>query len=103
LPPTGITTPYPWKPRNDEANNLFTETARISSRDEDRHLFRYGVFTSAANAALETAMELIRSNTSIPDEKAYAYALIDAVVAASLMKAKCRHKSVLFCLSMMSL
>jgi hypothetical protein len=35
---------------------------------------------SAANAALETAMETIRSVTATPVEKAYAYSLIDAAV-----------------------
>jgi hypothetical protein len=38
----------------------------------------YGLFTSAANSALENAMETIRSTTSTPDEKICAYALIDA-------------------------
>jgi hypothetical protein len=42
----------------------------------------YGVFTSAFSEALETAMKTIRSNTSTPDEKAYAYALIDAAIHA---------------------
>jgi hypothetical protein len=39
-----------------------------------------GVFTSAANAALETAMETLCSVTSTPKEKAYAYALIDVAM-----------------------
>jgi hypothetical protein len=42
----------------------------------------YGVFTSAANEALKTAMKTICWNTSTPDEKAYAYALIDAAIHA---------------------
>jgi hypothetical protein len=35
---------------------------------------------SAANAALTTALETIRSDTSTPDEKAYAYARINAAI-----------------------
>jgi hypothetical protein len=38
----------------------------------------YGVFTSAANAALENAIETIRPVTSTPYEEAHAYAPIDA-------------------------
>jgi hypothetical protein len=52
----------------------------MSSRDDYCHMRCYGVFTSAANAALEIAMETIRSKTSTPDEKAYAYAPIDAAI-----------------------
>jgi hypothetical protein len=44
-------------------------------------------FTSAANAALETAMETIRSVTSTPDEKTYAYTLIDAAIRTHQRKA----------------
>jgi hypothetical protein len=40
----------------------------------------YGVFTVAANAALETAMEAIRAVTSFPDETTYAYSLVDAAL-----------------------
>jgi hypothetical protein len=40
----------------------------------------YGVFTTAANSALETAMETIRAVTSTPDETAYAYSLVDAAL-----------------------
>jgi arginine/ornithine N-succinyltransferase beta subunit len=40
------------------------------------------VFTSAANAALEIAIETIRAVTSTPDEKAYAYSLIYAAIRA---------------------
>jgi hypothetical protein len=69
-----------WNPRHDEADKVFTKTARISSRDEYRHLLCYGVFTAAANSALETAMEIIRAATSTPDETAYAYSLIDATL-----------------------
>jgi hypothetical protein len=36
-------------------------------------MLRCGVFTSAANVALEIAMETLRSVTSTPYEKAYAY------------------------------
>jgi hypothetical protein len=57
-----------------------TDTDRISSRDEYRHLLYYGLLASAANAALETAMKYTRSGTSTPDEKVYAYSLIEAAV-----------------------
>jgi hypothetical protein len=40
----------------------------------------YGVFTSAAKWAIETAVETIRAVTFTPDEQAYAYSLIDATV-----------------------
>jgi hypothetical protein len=40
----------------------------------------YGVFTVAANAELETAMETIRAVTSTPDETTYAYSLVDATL-----------------------
>jgi hypothetical protein len=43
-------------------------------------LLCYGVFTAAANSALETAMETLRSVTSTPDETAYAYSLVDAAL-----------------------
>jgi hypothetical protein len=43
-------------------------------------MFYYGVLTSAANAALENVVETIRLVTATPDEKAYAYSLIDAAV-----------------------
>jgi hypothetical protein len=43
-------------------------------------MLSYGVFTSAANAALETTMETNRAVTSTPDEKAYAFSLIDAAI-----------------------
>jgi hypothetical protein len=65
-------------PRHDEADEFLTCTARISSRDEYRHLLCYGGSTSAANEALEIAMETIRSVTSTPVEKACAYSLVDA-------------------------
>jgi hypothetical protein len=62
-----------WNLRHDEADNCFTDNARISSRDEYRHVLCNGVFTAAANSALENAMETIRSVTSTPDETAYVY------------------------------
>jgi hypothetical protein len=80
LPPSGTTAPCLWNPRHDEADNCFTHNARISSRDEYRHMLCYGVFTAAANSALETAMETIRSVTSTPDETAYAYSLVNAAL-----------------------
>jgi hypothetical protein len=67
-------------PRHDEADKLFTDNARISSRDEYRHMLCHGVFTAAANAALETAMETLRAVTSTPDETTYAYSLVDAAL-----------------------
>jgi hypothetical protein len=45
-------------------------------------MFCYGGFTSVANAALETVMATNRSVTSTPDEKAYAYSVIDATARA---------------------
>jgi hypothetical protein len=45
---------------------------RLRSTCPHRHMLCYDVFTSAANAALETAMETIRSVTATLDEKAYA-------------------------------
>jgi hypothetical protein len=69
-----------WNPRHDEADNCFTDNARISSRDEYRHLLCFGVFTAAANAALETAMETIRAITSTPDEPTYAYSIVGAAL-----------------------
>jgi deoxyhypusine synthase len=69
-----------WNPRHNEADIFFTDNARISSRDEYRHMLSYGVFTTAASSALETAMETIRSVTSTPDETAYAYSLVDAAL-----------------------
>jgi hypothetical protein len=48
-------------------------------------MFYYGVFTSAANAELETVVATIRLVTATPDEKAFAYFLIDAAV--------CTHKA----------
>jgi hypothetical protein len=80
LPPSGTTAPCLWNPRHDEADKFFTDNARISSRDEYRHLLCYGVFTAAVNAALETAMETLRSVTSTPDETTYAYSLVDAAL-----------------------
>jgi hypothetical protein len=68
------------KPLTRRGGQLFNETARISSRDKYRHLLCYGVFTSAANAALQIDMEAIRAVTSTPDEKAYAYSPIDAAI-----------------------
>jgi hypothetical protein len=59
-----------WNPRHDEAYKHFTDTARISSRDEYRHQLCYGVYTAAANSALEFAMETIRAVTFTPDETA---------------------------------
>jgi hypothetical protein len=78
--PTGTKAPCMWNPRHDEADKFFTNTARFSSRGEYRHMLCYGVFTSAANSALENAMEQIRAVTSTPAEKAYAYSLIDATL-----------------------
>jgi hypothetical protein len=75
LPPYGTTVPCLWNPRHDEADKFFTDNARISSRDEYRHMLCYGVFTAAANAALETAMETLRAVTSTPDETTCAYLL----------------------------
>jgi hypothetical protein len=69
-----------WNPRYDEAVFFFADNAKISSRDEYRHLLCYGVFTAAANSALETAMETIRSVTSTPDETPYAYSLVDVAL-----------------------
>jgi hypothetical protein len=69
-----------WNPQHDEADNSFTDNARISSRDEYRHLLCYGVFTAATNSALEIAMETIRADSSTPDEIAYAYSLVDAAL-----------------------
>jgi hypothetical protein len=80
MPPTGTTATCIWNPRHDEADKCFIDAARISSRDEYRHLLCYGIYTSAANSALEIAMETIRAVTSTPDEKAYAYSLIDAAL-----------------------
>jgi hypothetical protein len=40
----------------------------------------YGVFTAAANSAMENAMETTRAVTSTPDETAYAYSLVDAAL-----------------------
>jgi ribosomal protein S7 len=45
-----------------------------------------GVFMTAANVALESAMERLRAVTSTPDEKACAYSLID--------EALCTHQAV---------
>jgi hypothetical protein len=73
LPPSGTSAPCLWNPRYDEAEKIFTETARISPRDEYRHMLCYGVFMSAVNAALENGMEPIRLIISTLDEKAYAY------------------------------
>jgi hypothetical protein len=65
LPPSGTTVPFMWNPRHDEADKLFTNNARISSRDEYRHMLCYGEFTAAAaNSALETPLETIRAVTS---------------------------------------
>jgi hypothetical protein len=69
-----------WNPQHDEADNSFIDKARISSRDEYRHLLCYGVFTAAANSALEIAMETIRAVSSTPDETAYAHSLVDAAL-----------------------
>jgi hypothetical protein len=69
-----------WNPRHDEADNCFTDNARTFSRDENPHMLCYGVFTAAANSALEIAMETIRAVTSTPDERAYAYSLVDAAL-----------------------
>jgi hypothetical protein len=69
-----------WNPRHDEADSFFTVNARIFSRDEYRHQLFYGVFTAAANSALEIAMETIRAVTSTPDGTAYAYSLVDAAL-----------------------
>jgi phage tail sheath protein FI len=40
----------------------------------------YGVFTSAASAAIETVVKTIRSVFSVSDDKACAYTLIDAAI-----------------------
>jgi hypothetical protein len=60
LPLSGTTAQCLRNPRHNEAEFFLTDNARIYSRDENRHLLYYGVFTAAANAALETAMETIR-------------------------------------------
>jgi hypothetical protein len=64
-PPLGTTAPCLWNPRHDEADKFLTDTARISSRDEYRHLLCYGVFTTAAISALETATETIPRRDSL--------------------------------------
>jgi hypothetical protein len=46
-----------WTPRHDETNMvLLEEEKRISSRDEYRHQACCGVYSAAADAALETAL-----------------------------------------------
>jgi hypothetical protein len=80
LPPSGTTVPCLSNPRHHEADKCVTDNARISSRDEYRHLLCYGVFTAAANAALETAVETIRAVTSTPNETTYAFSLVDAAL-----------------------
>jgi hypothetical protein len=69
-----------WNPRHDEVVKKIIEAAKISSRNEYRHLLCYGIFTHAANSALETAMDSICAVTYTPDQKAHAYSLIDAAL-----------------------
>jgi hypothetical protein len=51
---------------------FLTKGKRISSRDEYRHQPCYGVYSAAADAALETAMATIRLTTATATERAHA-------------------------------
>jgi hypothetical protein len=64
LPPINASIPGLWTPRHDETDMFLTEEKLISSRDEYRHLACYGVYFTAADAALETAVATIRSITA---------------------------------------
>ena len=80
LPPVNASIPGLWTPRHDETDRFLTEEKRISSRDEYRHLACYGVYSAAADAALETALATIRSTTATEAERAHAWDITDAAV-----------------------
>jgi hypothetical protein len=80
LPSVNAYIPGRWTPRHDETDRFLTEEKRISSRDEYRHLACYGVYSAAADAALETVMATVRSTTATETERAHAWDITDAAV-----------------------
>jgi hypothetical protein len=72
--------PGMWTPRHDETNRFLTKEKRISSRDENRHRACYGVYSPAADAALEAALATIRSTTATAPERAHTLDIHDAAV-----------------------
>jgi hypothetical protein len=69
-----------WTPQHDERDRFLTEEKRVSSRDEYRHMARYGVYYAATDVALESAMTTIRSTTATAAERAHARDVHDAAV-----------------------
>jgi hypothetical protein len=69
LPHVNASIPGLWSPRHDETDKFLTKEKRISSHDEYRHLACYGDYSTAAIAALETALGVIRSTTATAAER----------------------------------
>jgi hypothetical protein len=72
LPLVNASIPGMWTSRHDETDRLLSEEKRISSLDEYRHLTCYGVYSAAADAALETTMATVRSTTATATDRAHA-------------------------------
>jgi hypothetical protein len=69
-----------WTPRHDETDKFLTEEKRISSREEYRHLACCGVYSAAADPALETSVATVRSTTATETERTHAWDITDAAV-----------------------
>jgi hypothetical protein len=80
LPHVNASIPGMWTPRHDETDRFLTEEKRISFRDEYRHLACYCVYSTAADAALETALATVRSTTATETERAHAWDITYAAV-----------------------
>jgi hypothetical protein len=80
LPHVNAFIPDQWTPRHNETNMSLTGEKQISSRDEYRHLAGYGVYSAAADAALEVALATVRSTTATATDRAHAWDITDAAV-----------------------
>jgi hypothetical protein len=69
VPPVNVSTPGLWTPIYKVANKFLTSERHCSSRDDYRHLARYGSGSAALDAALETAQATIRSTTATATER----------------------------------
>jgi hypothetical protein len=80
LPHVNASIPGLWTPRHDETSHVRNRRKTNFPPGEYRHLACYGVYSAAADAALEIALATVRSTTATATERAHAWDIIDAAV-----------------------
>eukprot|EP00873_Tetraselmis_striata_P011415 jgi/Tetstr1/431679/TSEL_021207.t1 len=79
-PHVGLTNPGLWNPRNDERDRYLTVKKKHATRDEYRHMLCYGVFTTAAHAALTDVVATLRAKNATARDTADANDLLDSAI-----------------------